>query len=319
MTILLDSRTDHSTSVREDQGMSVGAGSSLGEKQRWDLAHLNALIRVAADTVDDLENVRMGNHSRGLHLTRTTPDKDGEQRGLGLPVDHPEVQLLQVMNKNITALEEGAVKHLQRLMQRHPLGPWAKQQKGVGDKQIARFLAAVGDPYIRPAIDYEDGTREPERVRTLPEFRSYCGYALSGEGVALARAKGQKLTWNPEARMRLWNVADSCLKGLRAPCVKDPVLKFAEHGPDCACFPYRLFYDDARKKYVTAVHERPCARCTPKGALPAPVGSPLSGAHKHSRGLRAISQRVLVGVWRESRRIHCGDSERNASIQGDES
>lgn len=330
MTVL-DSRADQAVDVRNDQAVSVGAGSTVLPDQsgnvredhratvgedpypapttghvgwREELADLNTLIEVAANTVDDLENVRKGNNSRILHLTTITPDKDGVLRGLRLPEDHEDVLVLKVMNDNIQQLENQAIRHLEKLMRSHPLGPWAKQQKGVGDKQIARFLATVHDPYIRQAVIYEDGTIEPERVRTLPEFRSYCGYALTPDGTALQRRKGQRITWNPESRMRLWNVAESCMKGLRKPCAQDPDRKYAVHSPECVCYPYRLVYDRARAQYVDAVHDQPCAQCGGKGNPPAPVGSPLKFGHQHFRGLRAISQQVIKDVWREARRLH---------------
>lgn len=295
-------------------------------------------LALAADVVDDLEKVRTANENRLRQLTRSETDTDGEERGFGLTAEHPDVARLAAMvaammcdSKVALALgiekrrqsagcclEHDAIKNLERLMRKHPLGPWVKANRGVGEKQAARLLAAIGDPYIRPEITRADGTVEPSRPRTVSELWAYCGLhvlpagqlpgdtqvrAASGNqtgshpdqretdaqspfvGVAPKRQKGQRANWSTVAKTRAYLVAESCLKQRTSP--------------------FRIVYDDTRAKYTDAIHKVPCARCGPSGK-PAPAGSPLSDGHKHARAMRAMSKAVLKELWREAKRLHEG-------------
>lgn len=245
-------------------------------------------LSLAADILDDIEKVRIANANRLNALTRSTEDKDGEIRGFGLPEDYPDVIRLRAMLDVLEKVEKDAIKNLQKAMQCHALGPWVKQQRGLGDKQVARLLAAIGDPYWNTLHD---------RPRTVSELWSYCGYHVlpAGDhggndaqtrgvpGRAARRQKGQRSNWSDDARMRARMIAESCMK---------------------SGGPYREVYDAAKEKYADAVHGADCTRCTGVGQPPAPVGSPLKPAHIHARALRAISKAVLRDLWREAKRIH---------------
>jgi hypothetical protein len=159
---------------------------------------------------------------------------------------------------------------------------------GIGEKQCARLLACIGDPY------WNDSTDQPRTLRPLWRF---CGLdvvpadaqssddsqVVLGVGVAPRKQRGQLVTWNPEARQRVWLIAESCMKNRNSA--------------------YRPVYDAARIKYADAVHGAPCIRCGPKGK-PAQAGSPLSNGHQHARGLRLIAKEILRDLWREAKRIH---------------
>jgi hypothetical protein len=148
---------------------------------------LDPALSLAADILDDLERVRTANANRLGALTRDTPDKDGLIRGFGLPLDHPDVTRLQALVTTLKCarsspgpdgccLEHDAEKNLTRKLKAHPLGAWIKKTKGIGEKQGARLLAAIGDPYIRPELLNEDGTvRSPEGPRTVSALWAYCG------------------------------------------------------------------------------------------------------------------------------------------------
>jgi len=275
-------------------------------------------LDMAAAVLDDLENVRIANENRLRQLTRTATDADGEERGFGLmppgvceaddkklldkllaavhaqvrsareagqparrlPGWHPDVWNLCLIILSIKATEHEAVLNLCRLMRRHPLGPWLAAQKGIGEKQGARLLAAIGDPYIRPEIIRKDGALEPTRPRTVAELRSYCGF---GDARKQRRQSRVKSNWNAAARKRAWLIAAQCIRY-----------------PDS---PYRPVYDATKAKYAGAVHDQPCARCGPAGK-PAPAGSDLSDGHKHARGIRAMAKAILRDLWREAKRIH---------------
>lgn len=264
------------------------------------------LLALAADVLDDLEKVRIANENRFRQLTRDGEDKDGEERGFGLTADHPDVARLAALVDLLAQAEHQATLNLQRLMRRHPLGPWVKATAGVGEKQGARLLAAIGDPYWNDLHG---------RPRTVSELWAYCGYHVlpagqagpnsqspgaSGSkpghpdqpmhdvhtvfvGVAAKRARGQRANWSATAKMRAFLIAESCIKARRSP--------------------FRAFYDAGREKYADAVHAAPCVRCGPKGK-PAPVGSPLSAGHQHARALRLVAKELLKELWREAKRLH---------------
>lgn len=126
------------------------------------------LLALAADVLDDLERVRIANKNRLQQLTRDEPDADGQERGFGLTLDHPDVARLAALVNALTKAEHDATLNLQRMVRRHPLGPWIKQAKGVGEKQAARLLAAIGDPYWNDLHN---------RPRLVSELVSFCGYA----------------------------------------------------------------------------------------------------------------------------------------------
>ena len=284
------------------------------------------LLTLSADVLSDLEKVRIANENRLRQLTRSAEDSDGETRGFGLDEAHPDVARLAALVGMLAEAEHKATLNLQRVMRKHPLGPWVAAQKGIGEKQGARLLAAIGDPYIRPEITREDGAVEPSRPRLVSELWAYCGYHVvpasqsgcdaqstfvggelngsdpghgTGEapariaGVAPKRQRGQHANWSAAAKMRAFLVAESCIK---------------QSGT-----PYRAVYDATRAKYADALHAVECIRCGPKGK-PAPIGSALSDGHKHARALRAVAKEVLRDLWREARRIHleasAGDQER---------
>ncbi|AWN02405.1 hypothetical protein SEA_CONCEPTII_74 [Mycobacterium phage ConceptII] len=221
-----------------------------------------AILGLAAETVDDLESVRIANENRLRSLT--------DPKLYGLDVRHPDVAALAVMVEQLKETEAAAVKNLQKRMRKHPLGPWVKQATGVGEKQAARLLASIGDPYWNSLHD---------RPRTVSELWSYCGY---GDASRQVRRKGVQANWNSDAKVRAFLIATSCVKSKGV---------------------YRDIYDEARRKYADAVHTSECKRCGPAGK-PAQPGSPLSLGHQHARALRAISKAVLKDMWLESKRLH---------------
>lgn len=235
------------------------------------------VLRLSADIVDDLERVRIANENRLRQMTRTATDDDGERRGFGLPQWHPDVIQLEALLAGLIKIEEQATKNLERRMKQHPLGPWVKRTSGVGAKQAARLLAAIGDPYWNTLHD---------RPRLVSELWAYCGYHVEG-GSAVTRSRGKQANWSPTAKMRTYLVSVSCIK--------------------TASSPYRVVYDEARAKYADAVHQQECKRCGPAGK-PAAPGSPLSAGHQHARALRAMSKALLADLWREARALHGVDA-----------
>jgi hypothetical protein len=237
-------------------------GASIPIAVPPELAEHDAWLAFAADILDDLEHVRIANENRLRTLTSHDDD------GFGLDETHPDVARLAALVAMLADAEHKAELTLGRHMRTHPLNPWIKGVKGIGEKQGARLLAAIGDPYWNTAAD------QPRRVSDL---WSYCGY---GDAATQVRKRGQKANWNATAKMRAFLVAESCMK------IRDS--------------PYRAIYDAARDRYKDAIHIKECVRCGPKNH-PALPGTPLSDGHRHARALRAVAKEILRDLWRASR------------------
>lgn len=251
------------------------------------------ILALAADVVDDLEDVRKSNENRLRQLTRNEEDSDGEERGFGLTLNHLDVARLASLVEELSKAEHRAVLNLNRQLRQHPLGPWVKAQRGVGEKTGARLLAAVGDPYWNTLYD---------RPRTVSELWAYCGYKPGQR-----RRRGEKDNWSATAKMRAFLVAEACTKQLVAPCavVKGEKGEYlaAEHVDDCGCSPYRVVYDEGRARYAGTVHPEDCARCGPAGK-PALAGSLRSAKHQHQMAVRLATKAMLRDLWREAKRLH---------------
>ena len=231
-------------------------------------------LQLAADVVDDSEKSRISNQNRLRQLTRSVEDSDGIERGFGLDESHPDVARLAALVDLLVDVEHQSVLNLNRLMRRHPLGPWLKAQKGVGEKQAARLLAIVGDPY------WNDSTDAP---RTVSQLWSFCGHGDPDR--RLKKGMSQKELLNlgsPLAKMRVYLIATSCLK---------------------AGGYYQELYYDRKDQTVGRVHSQDCKRCGPSGH-PALAGSVWSDGHRHADALRIVGKEFLRDLWVESRRLH---------------
>lgn len=254
-------------------------------------AMADPLLALLADSLDDLERTRIANENRLRQLTRDAVDADGEERGFALPTEHPVVKQIAAVLDGIAELEHQAELNLGRRLRQHPLGAWVKVTKGVGEKQGARLLAAIGDPCWNTLY---------ERPRTVSELWAYCGLHTDGE-TAVRRARGVRSNWSSVAKSRAYLIADSCIKQRCTACKETQGDEPNRHASVCTCSPYRVIYDEAREKYAYAVHRKPCPGCTPK---PAPIGSPLSPGHQDNCARRYVAKRVLKDLWRAARDIH---------------
>lgn len=239
-----------------------------------------ALSMLAAQ-LDDIEGLRKAQNNRRRILTTTEPDEDGRMRGFGLTDMHPTVVVIDTLGEQLDALEHDTILALNRTMRAHPLAGWQKQAKGVGEKQLARLLAAIGDPYLRPM---PDGTSRP---RTVSALWAYSGLHTlpagaiepatpiplpprPGINVAARRQKGVKSNWSTDAKTRAYLIATSCIKQVDSE--------------------YRGVYD-ARREHTALTH---------------PDWTP---GHSHADALRIVSKRVLRDLWRAARDYHEGVPE----------
>jgi hypothetical protein len=250
-------------------------------------------LALAADVLDDTERTRIANENRLRQLTRSAIDADGEERGFGLDEAHPDVARLAAIVQTLAKVEHDATLNLQRQMRRHPLGAWVKTQIGIGEKQAARLLATIGDPYWNTLYD---------RPRTVSELWAFCGLhvlpvghkaivtqgadaggdssSAGGDpshpgsdaqtpttGVAARRRKGQRANWSTTAKTRAYLIATSCIKQARSP--------------------YRATYDK-RRAHTATTHPD------------------WTAGHSHNDAMRVTSKAILRDLWIEARRIHEG-------------
>lgn len=259
-------------------------------------------IRTLGRLLDDLERVRIMNSNRIGALERT--------HGESLP------HLVEIANP-LNQAEHLAELELVRAWRKHPIAPWAKAVRGLGEKSIARLIAEIGDPAIgttghwvtskaegngdgealdEGAIDGTDdqsGNAPKSREwvidgnfeRTVSQLWAYCGVGDPARSRIPKGAVQSDLLkrGKPRAKKQLYLIATSMLKtGIRG---GEPVSVWGE------------FYANARKKYSDRIHPDACAPCHAK------AGEPWKPGHQHMAALRLMEKELLKELWKESRRL----------------
>ena len=248
---------------------------------------------LVADSLDDMERTRIAAANRLRALTRNVADSDGEMRGLGLDERSPEVAAASALVDGLVQLEAAQTKALEKAMKAHPLSGYVASVKGLGLKQTARLLAAIGDPYWNDLH---------QRPRTVSELWAYCGLAVT-DGRAQRRMKGVKSNWSDTAKMRAYVVAESLVKaGVRK--AENAPVEF-DANARIALTEFGQAYIDRRKATANRTHETVCVRCGPSGK-PAAPGSPWSAAHQQADALRIVSKELLKQLWLAARELHGG-------------
>lgn len=246
-------------------------------------------LYLLASQLDGIEDLRKATDNRFRQATRSVEDSDGEVRGLGFDADDPDIASIRVTNEALAKVEHQVILQLQRAMRRHPLGAWQKTAVGVGEKQLARLLAATGDPWWNTLHD---------RPRTVSELWAYSGLHTLPGGTpdhieretqarpvrgAARRAKGQRANWSTDAKTRAYLIAESCVKQAKSP--------------------YRTVYDKRRAVTAERVHDRPCPACNGAGHKDL-ERTPWRPGHQHADALRIVSKTVLRDLWVAARDWH---------------
>lgn len=162
---------------------------------RDDMMYQDALLLLAADTLDDLERARIAMENRVRSLEQVKGISDG-----------PELARVRALAAATLDLEHRATLDLKRAVRQHYLGAWIKATIGVGEKQGARLLGALGNPRWNDA---------DQRARRGPaELWQYCGH---GDPARSRRRRGEKVQFSPQAKMRTHLIAESCIKQAHSP------------------------------------------------------------------------------------------------------
>lgn len=236
------------------------------------------MLFTLAQTLQDYETLRIAEEHRLriFSMPSDVPDDDGVCRGFGYAEDSDEVQVIKGLIDPLKDLEHRTVLSLQKRMRVNPIWPYFKDVKGVGEKTLARLMACIGDPYLRPL---DDGSYEP---RTVSQLWAYCGMHTmpnkDGEIIAAKRMKGVQANWNTEAKTRLFLLPQGLLRqGIR----KD------KDGNQFAVTEYGQLYLD-RRAHTAVTH---------------PEWNP---GHGLNDALRIMGKELLKQLWRAAREIHTG-------------
>lgn len=236
------------------------------------------MLFTLAQTLQDYETLRIAEEHRLriFSMPSDVPDEDGVCRGFGYAEDSNEVQIVKGLIDPLKDLEHRTVLSLQKRMRVNPIWPYFKDVRGVGEKTLARLMACIGDPYLRPL---DDGSYVP---RTVGQLWAYCGMHTmpnkDGEIVAAKRMKGVQANWNTEAKTRLFLLSQNLLRqGIR----KD------KDGNQFAVTEYGQLYLD-RRAHTAVTH---------------PEWNP---GHGLNDALRIMGKELLKHLWQAAREIHTG-------------
>lgn len=180
---------DHA--VTDAQRSAVGGGTPMD-------THNDALT-FAVLRLDLIESQRTATANRMACAI------DPRRGGHPALVDSDEYLMLAAQTGVLADADKQATKVVERAMKAHPLRAWVDANIGIGYKQAARLIVAMDcAPHYNHAAD---------RIRRGPaELWAYCGYAPDQK-----RRKGVKSNWNPDAKMRAFLCAESCIKQARSP------------------------------------------------------------------------------------------------------
>lgn len=256
---------------------------------------LNLPLICLAENLTDIESARISMANRHRQLAE-------------LDAGQADIRRLAALIEGLEQLEHVAVLDLQRAMRAHPLGPWVKRSKGVGEKQAARLLASIGNPYWNSLH---------QRPRRGPaELWAYCGYhVISPDGQSGAAAHPRHAVGGPLLPVdpKRSDVRSRCVDGQSSATPTDPARPSTpgEHVGGVApkrrkgqrsnwnstartraylvaesCMKsregtYRPDYDKGRSKY-----------------------SGLPDGHAHNRALRLVAKAVLRDIFLEAKKWH---------------
>jgi hypothetical protein len=149
----------------------AGPPGRVGEMR----GHTFAVMSLA-ETVTDIERARIAAENRHRSWVQSG--------AAGTAAETQAAQIVEALRK----VEHEATLSVQRAVRLHPLGPFVKRTVGLGEKQAARLIAAVGDPYWNTLHD---------RPRTVAELWAYCGFHVLHPGQAIGATQREAAGVDP--------------------------------------------------------------------------------------------------------------------------
>lgn len=272
-------------------------------------------IRTLGRLLDDLERVRIMNSNRIGALER--------QFGEAIP------HLVEISDP-LQQAEHLAELELVRTWRKHPLAPWAKAVRGLGEKSVARLIAEIGDPAIGTTGHWEvskngatqegeSDTSDAPEITAMPEAEDQTVDAEDAQkdrrwviDEAFERTVSQLWAYagvGDPARNRIPKGAtQSELMRRGKPRAKKQLyligtgmlkagVRRNEEGESYAISPWGQLYLDAREKYSTRIHTDACPPCH------AQAGDAWRPGHQHMAALRIVEKEFLKELWKEARRL----------------
>lgn len=225
----------------------------------------------------------------------------------------------------LTDGESGLAKLIKREWRKHPLAPWAKSVRGLGEHHAAVLVAMLdGDPYVAYPKRWEGPGRgnhvsksndeTPARTTQESESRAEAsGRAIQRTGPRTTAPARILVADPPFIRTpgQLWQYCGVGALGKRTagmsqedalalgkPMLKSRVWQIAGSFLKAKNETYRAAYDAERVRVENRVHDKPCPPCHAK------AGDPWRDGHKHASGLRVMAKQFLLDLWLESKRLH---------------
>jgi len=273
-------------------------------------------IRTLGRLLDDLERVRIMNGNRIGAL----------ERSFGESLPH-----LVGIHEPIAQAEHLAELELVRTWRRHPLAPWAKEVRGLGEKSAARLIAEIGDPSVGST-----GHWETSKNGAMPEADTHSDDALPDEdleaiidpdtdGANASKSRAWIIDdFYNRSVAQLWSycgVGDPARSRIPQGAVQAELL--ARGKPRAKKQLYLIatgllksgirskepvtdwgeMYVRMREKYADRIHSAACAPCHAK------AGDAWKPGHQHMAALRKMEKELLKAMWREARRLRGLDYE----------
>ncbi len=222
-------------------------------------------------------------HDAQLQRIATTnrAERGGVDPGLYQPY-------LEVIERAENTARLGMIRCYRRVVPA-PIREWQKDEKGVGDKTLARLLGHLGHPVHATPHHWEGtGTKrvliaDEPYDRTVTQLWQYCGHGDPArrvhKGMTAPELAG---LGKPDLKMLVHLLAEKCMMQKPKPGEPAPL--------------YREVYDTRRLVTAERLHTTPCVRCGPSGK-PAAEGTPWNDGHKHADALRIVGKELLRDLW----------------------
>ena len=264
-------------------------------------------LHFAAEALYDVERARIASEGRLRSIIREeltsqgrNPNEIKKPAGKKLTAwaaaKMPSLDIYTLHTDALLGVEHSTELVLKGALRATPFGPWVKAQKGVGEKQAARLLAAIGDPL------WNDLAQRPRRGPA--ELWQYCGHGDPARSKRPRRGSGSKMEYSPNAKMRARMVAISAQKaGVRKLDGCDDTDGYdLEHRE--AITPLGAVYLKARVNKAGFIHDKPCQICAGKGKpAESAIGQPWKDGHALAHSLRLTAKEMLKDLFIEAKRL----------------